>query len=108
MGIFRTKSVEALIAETKGDHQLKKVLGASDLVALGIGAIIGTGIFVITGVAASKYAGPAIVLSFLLSAFTCALAALAYAEFASVIPVAGSAYTYSYAALGELFAWIGI
>ncbi|MCX8131242.1 MAG: amino acid permease [Clostridia bacterium] len=106
MGIFRTKSIRDLIAETQGENQLKKVLGARDLISLGIGAIIGTGIFVITGVAASQYAGPAIIVSFILSAVTCALAALAYAEFASMIPVAGSAYTYSYAALGEIFAWI--
>lgn len=106
MNIFRTKPIDALIAETEGTQGLKKVLGAVDLIALGIGAIIGTGIFVITGVAAARYAGPAVVLSFALSAVTCALAALAYAEFASMIPVAGSAYTYSYAALGELFAWI--
>ena len=106
MSIFRTKPIDALIAETQGEHSLKKVLGAVDLIALGIGAIIGTGIFVITGVAAAKYAGPAVILSFAISAFTCALAALAYAEFAAMIPVAGSAYTYSYAALGELFAWI--
>lgn len=106
MNIFRTKTIDTLIQETQGTNRLKKVLGAGDLVALGIGAIIGTGIFVITGVAASKYAGPSIIVSFVLSAVTCALAALAYAEFASMIPVAGSAYTYSYAALGELFAWI--
>ena len=106
MNIFRTKPIDALIAETEGAHSLKKVLGAVDLIALGIGAIIGTGIFVITGVAAARFAGPAVIISFALSAVTCALAALAYAEFASMIPVAGSAYTYSYVALGELFAWI--
>jgi APA family basic amino acid/polyamine antiporter len=106
MDIFRTMPVDMLINGTKGAHRLKKVLGALDLISLGIGAIIGTGIFVITGVAASKYAGPSIMISFVLSALTCAMAALSYAEFASMIPVAGSAYTYSYAALGELFAWI--
>jgi basic amino acid/polyamine antiporter, APA family len=106
MSIFMTKPIDMLIAETQGEHQLNKVLGAKDLVLLGIGAIIGSGIFVITGVAASRYAGPGIILSFVLSALTCSFAALCYAEFASMIPVAGSAYTYSYASLGELFAWI--
>lgn len=105
MDIFRTKSVELLKAgaEAKG---LKKTLGASDLVTLGIGCIIGTGIFVLTGVAAAKYAGPGIMLSFVLSGLACAFAALAYAELASIVPIAGSAYTYSYAALGEFVAWI--
>lgn len=85
---------------------LKKVLGPVDLIMLGIGAIIGTGIFVLTGVAAAEHAGPALILSFVLSGLACAFAALCYAEFASSVPVAGSAYTYSYAVLGELAAWI--
>ena len=87
-------------------HGLKRVLGPLNLVSLGIGAIIGAGIFVLTGQAASQYAGPAISLSFVLSGFGCVLAGLCYAEMASMIPVAGSAYTYSYATLGELIAWI--
>ncbi|MEG6586490.1 amino acid permease [Dendrosporobacter sp. 1207_IL3150] len=104
-GIFRTKSISMLkeVAEAKS---LKKTLGASDLILLGIGCIIGTGIFVLTGVAAAKYAGPGIMLSFVLSGLACAFAALAYAELAAMVPVAGSAYTYTYAALGEIVAWI--
>ncbi len=81
-------------------------MGASDLILLGIGCIIGTGIFVLTGVAAAKYAGPGIMLSFVISGLACAFAALAYAELAAIVPIAGSAYTYSYAALGEIIAWI--
>ncbi len=92
-------------AET-GEGSLKRVLGAGNLIALGIGAIIGTGIFVLTGTAAAEHAGPAIVLSFILAAVGCVFAGLCYAEFASMIPVAGSAYTYGYATLGEIFAWI--
>lgn len=105
MNILRTKKIDELIssAEKKG---LKKTLGASDMVMLGVGCIIGTGIFVLTGVAAAKYAGPGIMLSFVLSGLACAFAALAYAELAAMVPVAGSAYTYSYAALGEIIAWI--
>ncbi|EAX48260.1 amino acid permease-associated region [Thermosinus carboxydivorans Nor1] len=105
MNIFRTKSIDLLKegAEQKG---LKKTLGALDMVMLGIGCIIGTGIFVLTGVAAAKYAGPGIMLSFVLSGLTCAFAALAYAELAALVPIAGSAYTYSYASLGEIIAWM--
>lgn len=106
MDIFRTKPIDVLIAETQGKEKLKKVLEVWDLTALGIGAIIGTGIFVITGVAAAKYAGPAVILSFIVSGLACTFAALCYAEFASMIPVAGSAYTYGYAALGEIWAWL--
>src|SRR5665647_784913 len=94
--LFRKKSIEQLLSETQGKASLKKTLGALDLTMLGIGAIIGTGIFVITGVAAANYAGPALVLSFIISSIACAFAALVYAEFSSSIPVAGSAYTYSY------------
>src|SRR6202035_2117580 len=83
-----------------------RALGAVNLVSLGIGAIIGAGIFVLTGAAAAKYAGPAVVLSFILAGIGCAFAGLCYAEFASLIPIAGSAYTYGYATLGEIFAWI--
>lgn len=105
MSYLRTKSIDALLegAEKKG---LKKSLGAMDLIMLGIGCIIGTGIFVLTGIAAAKYAGPGIMLSFVLSGLTCAFAALAYAELASAVPIAGSAYTYTYATLGEIIAWI--
>lgn len=106
MNLLRKKSINELILESQQKSGLKKSLGALDLTALGIGAIIGTGIFVLTGIASAQYAGPALVLSFVLSGIACAFAALVYAEFASMVPVAGSAYTYSYAALGELFAWI--
>src|SRR5256885_6185559 len=93
-------------AHETGEHSLKRALGATNLVSLGIGAIIGTGIFVLTGAAAAQYAGPAIVFSFILAATGCIFAGLCYAEFASLIPIAGSAYTYGYATLGEIFAWI--
>ncbi len=96
-----------LIAQSGSEgSQLNKVLGAFDLTALGIGAIIGTGIFVLTGVVAAKHAGPALALSFILSALACVFAALCYSEFASTVPASGSAYTYSYATFGELIAWI--
>jgi len=106
MGLFSRKDVSALQAEVASDQNLKRALGAINLVTLGIGAIIGAGIFVLTGQAAANYAGPAIVYSFLLAGTACALAGLCYAEFAAMIPIAGSAYTYGYATLGELFAWI--
>ncbi|HWD00590.1 MAG TPA: amino acid permease [Candidatus Sulfopaludibacter sp.] len=93
-------------AGEEGEHTLKRSLGALNLIALGIGAIIGAGIFVLTGSAAAQYAGPAIILSFVLAGTGCLFAGLCYAEFASLIPIAGSAYTYGYATLGELFAWI--
>src|SRR5580698_3511960 len=104
--LFRRKPVEALLVDAE-PHEggLKRALGAFDLTLLGIGAIIGAGIFVLTGVGAS-YAGPGLVLSFVLAGFACAMAALCYAEFASMIPIAGSAYSYSYATMGELVAWI--
>ena len=101
----RSSSCRAEAAET-GEHSLKRVLGPVNLITLGIGAIIGTGIFVLTGQAAAQYAGPAIVLSMVLAGVACALAGLCYAEFASTMPIAGSAYTYGYATLGEFFAWI--
>jgi len=104
--LFRTKSVEVLLAELAGEHQLRRVLGPVALTALGVGAIIGAGIFVLTGLAANQYAGPGLILSFVVAGIGCALAALCYAEFAAMVPVAGSAYTYAYATLGELFAWI--
>jgi APA family basic amino acid/polyamine antiporter len=106
MKLFRRKPAAALQAEARSDHRLKRVLGPVNLTALGIGAVIGAGIFVLTGQAAAKYAGPAIVLSFILAGTACALAGLCYAEFAAMIPASGSAYTYGYATLGELIAWI--
>ncbi|HKT46364.1 MAG TPA: amino acid permease [Candidatus Acidoferrales bacterium] len=107
-GLFAKKPLNTLLAESKesGEHSLKRALGPINLVTLGIGAIIGAGIFVITGQAAAQFAGPAIIFSFILAGVACALAGLCYAEFASLIPIAGSAYTYSYATLGELIAWI--
>ena len=100
------KSVADLQAEKTEGTALKRTLGPWHLLALGVGAIIGAGIFVLTGHAAAQYAGPAIMLSFILGGITCAFAGLCYAEFAALIPIAGSAYTYSYATLGELVAWI--
>jgi len=106
--LFATKSMEQLRAEAAetGAHSLKRVLGPVNLITLGIGAIIGTGIFVLTGQAAAQYSGPAIVLSMMLAGVASALAGLCYAEFASSVPIAGSAYTYGYATLGEFLAWI--
>jgi APA family basic amino acid/polyamine antiporter len=107
MGIFRTKGIEQSIADTdEPEYQLKKNLTALDLTVFGVGVIIGAGIFTLTGRAAATIAGPAIVLSFVVSALCCALAALCYAEFASTVPVSGSAYTFAYASLGEIIAWI--
>ena len=107
MGIMRTKSVEQSIRDTEEpEFQLKKELGPLDLTVFGIGVIIGTGLFVLTGEAAAEYAGPAIALSYIVAGVACALAALCYAEFASSVPVAGSAYTFSYASLGEFVAWL--
>src|SRR5919112_1359687 len=109
MSIFATKSIDQIQVEASGTgagHTLKRVLGPVNLVTLGVGAIIGTGIFVLTGQAAAQYAGPAIVLSMVLAGFASALAGLCYAEFASTVPIAGSAYTYGYATLGEFFAWV--
>jgi basic amino acid/polyamine antiporter, APA family len=99
------KSVADLIKMAEGS-ELKRTLGPVNLVLLGIGAIIGAGIFVLTGEVASQYAGPGIVISFMVAAFACACAGLCYAELAAMIPVSGSAYTYSYTTLGEFFAWI--
>src|SRR3954453_12609259 len=106
MDLFRRKSVTALQAEAAGDHSLKRALGPLNLTALGIGAIIGTGIFVLTGTVAAQNAGPAVVLSFALAGVASVFAALCYSEFASLVPMAGSAYTYAYATLGEFVAWI--
>ena len=105
--LWRTKSLTQLMAEAdESEKGLKKTLSAASLVALGIGAIIGAGLFSITGMAAANYAGPGIMVSFIIAAIGCAFAGLCYAEFASMIPVAGSAYTYSYATMGEFIAWI--
>jgi len=107
MSLFRTKSLEKMLASVDGGEKgLKRTLGAGNLVALGVGAIIGAGLFVRTAAAASEAAGPAVTLSFLVAAIGCAFAGLCYAEFASMIPIAGSAYAYSYVTMGELVAWI--
>ncbi|HET7460140.1 MAG TPA: amino acid permease [Longimicrobium sp.] len=108
MSLFARKSIDELRQDafSEGEHSLKRALSATNLVLLGIGAIIGAGIFVLTGSAAANYAGPAIVYSFILSGLGCLFAGLCYAEFAAMIPIAGSAYTYGYATLGELIAWI--
>ncbi len=104
--LFAKKSLQVLLDEMAGDHRLKRVLGPVTLTALGVGAVIGAGIFVATGAAAKDVAGPALMISYLVAGITCIFAALCYAEFASMAPVAGSAYTYAYTTLGELFAWI--
>jgi len=106
--LFARKSLDTLMKEAgeTGEHSLKRALGPVNLITLGIGAIIGAGIFVLTGSAASLYAGPAIMLSYVLAGLGCMFAGLCYAEFASLIPIAGSAYTYGYATLGEIVAWI--
>ncbi|MEW6213566.1 MAG: amino acid permease, partial [Acidobacteriota bacterium] len=104
--IFAKKPLHMLLDEMKGEERLRRVLGPVQLTSLGIGAIIGTGIFVLTGVAANNKAGPSLMLSFIVAGLACAFAALCYAEFAAMVPVAGSAYTYAYATLGELMAWI--
>jgi basic amino acid/polyamine antiporter, APA family len=104
--LFARKPLAMLLEEAKGENRLRRVLGPVQLTSLGVGAIIGTGIFVLTGQAAHDKAGPALVLSFVAAGIACIFAALCYAEFASMVPVAGSAYTYAYATLGELFAWI--
>src|SRR6058998_3558852 len=106
MNLLRRKSVTQLQADALTDQRLKRALGATNLTALGIGAIIGTGIFVLTGTVAAQNAGPAVVLSFVLAGIASIFAALCYSEFGSVVPMAGSAYTYGYATLGEIFAWI--
>src|SRR3954467_14364742 len=107
MSLFATKSLERIKAESEGgEHHLKKTLGPVNLVALGIGAIIGAGLFSLTGIAAADHAGPAVVLSFVVAAIGCAFAGMCYSEFSTMIPIAGSAYTYAYATMGELLAWI--
>jgi len=107
MNLFEKKSLERIIAESEGGkHHLKRTLGPINLVALGIGAIIGAGLFSLTGIAAADHAGPAVVLSFVVAAIGCAFAGMCYSEFSTMIPIAGSAYTYAYATMGELLAWI--
>ena len=107
MSMFRTKSIEQSIADTdEPEYQLKKSLTALDLTVFGVGVVIGAGIFTLTGRVAHEMTGPAIVISFVVAAFCCAMAAMCYAEFASTVPVSGSAYTFSYASLGEVLAWI--
>src|SRR5512143_894964 len=105
--LFRRKFLQNILEEIDiGKHRLNRSLNAFDLTVLGIGAIIGVGIFVLTGAAAAKYAGPGVILSFVISGFACAFAGFCYAELASSIPVAGSAYNYAYATMGEVIAWI--
>jgi basic amino acid/polyamine antiporter, APA family len=104
--LFARKPLAQLLAELQGEHRLRRVLGPVQLTSLGVGAVIGAGIFVTTGAIAKQTAGPALMLSYAVAGLVCVLAALCYAEFASMVPVAGSAYTYAYATLGELFAWI--
>ena len=104
--LFAKKPFDLLMEEMKGENRLRRVLGPVQLTSLGIGAVIGAGIFVATGAAAHNVAGPALMVSYAVAGITCVFAALCYAEFASMAPVAGSAYTYAYATLGELFAWI--
>jgi len=104
--LFAKKSLKHLLDEMAGDHRLKRILGPVSLTALGVGAVIGAGIFVATGSAAHNVAGPALMVSYVVAGLTCIFAALCYAEFASMAPVAGSAYTYAYTTLGELCAWI--
>src|SRR5450759_5374496 len=107
MGLMTTKPLSRIMAESEGGaHTLKRTLGPGSLMALGVGAIIGAGLFSITGIAAANYAGPAIALSFVLAAIGCAFAGLCYSEFSTMIPIAGSAYTYAYATMGEFIAWV--
>lgn len=105
MGIFRTKSIAEYQSDAAESH-LKKAMSSLDVTLLGIGVIVGTGIFVLTGVAAAKYAGPALILSFLMASITCGFVSMAYSELASMIPVAGSAYAYAYTSVGEFLAWL--
>src|SRR5215469_2933754 len=105
MSLLATKPLQAILDDAE-HGALKRSLGAGQLVALGIGAIIGAGLFSLTGIAASQNAGPAVVISFILAAIGCAFAGICYSEFAAMIPIAGSAYTYAYATMGEFIAWI--
>jgi APA family basic amino acid/polyamine antiporter len=106
MSLFSLKTIDQVMRESEGENQLRRTLGPFSLIALGVGAVIGAGIFTLTGVAAANFAGPAIVISFVLAAIGCVFAGLCYSEFSTMIPIAGSAYTYAYATMGELIAWI--
>jgi APA family basic amino acid/polyamine antiporter len=106
MSLFALKSIDRAIQESERENQLRRTLGPFSLIALGVGAVIGAGIFTLTGVAAANFAGPAIVISFVVAAIGCVFAGLCYSEFSTMIPIAGSAYTYAYATMGELIAWI--
>ena len=107
MGLWTRKTIKELEASSEeGHHQLKRTLGPFNLITLGIGCIIGAGLFSITGIAAAENAGPAITIAFIIAAIGCAFAGLCYSELASMIPIAGSAYTYAFATLGELMAWL--
>jgi basic amino acid/polyamine antiporter, APA family len=106
MSLFALKTIDRVMRESERENQLRRTLGPFSLVALGVGAVIGAGIFTLTGVAAANFAGPAIVISFVLAAIGCVFAGLCYSEFSTMIPIAGSAYTYAYATMGELIAWI--
>src|ERR1700739_3982852 len=106
--LFATKPIDTILAEAshEGEHSLKRALGPINLITIGIGGIIGAGIFVLTGTAAGQFSGPAIVISFIIAGIGCVFAGLSYAEFSSMLPIAGSAYTYGYATMGEIVAWI--
>src|SRR5579859_463618 len=106
--LFATKPIENILSEASeaGEHSLKRALGPINLISIGIGGIIGAGIFVLTGTAAAQFAGPAIVISYIIAGIGCVFAGLCYAEFASMLPIAGSAYTYGYSTMGEIVAWI--
>src|ERR671932_1882419 len=104
--LFRTKPLNLLLAEEAGENRLRRILGPGQLTALGVGAIIGTGIFILTGVAAHDRTGPALMLSFVLAGLACVFAALCYAEFASMVPVAGAPHNYPHTPPGALFAWV--
>lgn len=104
--IFWKKPISSLLDASSGDKGLKRVLGPGGLLLMGIGAIIGAGIFILTGIASANYSGPALIISFMVAGAACLFTALCYAEFATMVPVAGSAYTYSYVTLGEIWAWI--
>ena len=106
--LLATKPIDTILAEANetGGHTLKRALGPINLITIGIGGIIGAGIFVLTGTAAAQFAGPAIVISYIIAGIGCIFAGLCYAEFASMLPIAGSAYTYGYATMGEFVAWV--
>src|ERR1700751_302041 len=106
--LFATKPIDSIMAEANetGEHSLKRALGPINLISIGIGGIIVAGIFVLTGTAAAQFAGPAIIISYIIAGIGCVFAGLCYAEFASMLPMAGSAYTYGYSTMGEIVAWI--